>query len=353
MQFGYDVAGFELGLATQCENPRETSPSHQLMDRISRILPRHAVAVGIALGMLMIARGSVGATTDPVALARTALSAASAARVSAETRLSELSVQQQRGAQDLASRSLDAKDVLTELTAARAAARTQLLDAYIEGGNLERLSTMLGSAGPTAASLRTSLLLSGAQDAANAAEAYETLKRHNDPALVALAESADTLQRQVDTATSDVAQASAYEADAERQLADALDQQSADNAAAAAAASRTTTTTTTTKPPSLRASVRPAVAGSVVAISIADPGPLGSDAGWAKLRECESHGNYRAVSASGRYRGAYQFAMSTWSSTGGVGDPIDAAPAEQDLRARILYQRSGARSWPNCGVHLR
>ena len=122
------------------------------MDRTSRTLPRNAVAVGVAFGILMLARGSVGATTDPVALARTALSSASAARAAAETRLDELTIEQQRGGRDLASRSLDAKDVLAELIAARSEERTHLLAAYIEGGSVERLSTMLGSAGPTAAS---------------------------------------------------------------------------------------------------------------------------------------------------------------------------------------------------------
>jgi hypothetical protein len=71
-----------------------------------------------------------------------------------------------------------------------------------------------------------------------------------------------------------------------------------------------------------------------------------------KLVECESGGDYSIVSATGRYRGAYQFDQSTWESVGGTGDPAAATPAEQDLRARILYERRGARAWPNCGRYL-
>ena len=74
---------------------------------------------------------------------------------------------------------------------------------------------------------------------------------------------------------------------------------------------------------------------------------------WEALRFCESSDNYRAVSPSGRYRGAYQFDLPTWQTTGGTGDPAAAPPAEQDARARELYARRGHQPWPVCGRHLR
>jgi len=80
------------------------------------------------------------------------------------------------------------------------------------------------------------------------------------------------------------------------------------------------------------------------------PGSLAE--GWARLRSCESSGNYRALSPGGLYRGAYQFDLRTWEAVGGTGDPIDAAPAEQDLRAQILYDRRGRQPWPSCGRFL-
>jgi uncharacterized protein YabE (DUF348 family) len=73
---------------------------------------------------------------------------------------------------------------------------------------------------------------------------------------------------------------------------------------------------------------------------------------WAALARCESGGNPRAVSSSGAYRGLYQFSMSTWRGVGGTGDPIDASPAEQTYRAKILYSRSGRSPWPVCGKYL-
>lgn len=75
----------------------------------------------------------------------------------------------------------------------------------------------------------------------------------------------------------------------------------------------------------------------------------------ASLRACESGGNYRAVSSSGRYRGAYQFDQRTWNSVASrhhsllVGlDPAAAHPAQQDLMARALWSERGNQPWPNC-----
>jgi len=72
---------------------------------------------------------------------------------------------------------------------------------------------------------------------------------------------------------------------------------------------------------------------------------------WAALAQCESGGNPRAVNSAGYY-GLYQFALSTWYSVGGTGNPIDASPEEQTYRAQVLYSRSGAGQWPVCGPLL-
>ena len=81
-----------------------------------------------------------------------------------------------------------------------------------------------------------------------------------------------------------------------------------------------------------------------------------SDDTLAHLRACESHGNYQAVSASGSFRGAYQFARGTWNHTAsqvlpgysGI-DPIAAPPYVQDAMARALWKQTGPSSWPVCG----
>jgi hypothetical protein len=67
------------------------------------------------------------------------------------------------------------------------------------------------------------------------------------------------------------------------------------------------------------------------------------------IAQCESHGNPRAISSSGTYRGKYQFSFTTWAAVGGKGDPAAASETEQDRRAAILYRKAGAGQWPVCG----
>jgi len=81
-----------------------------------------------------------------------------------------------------------------------------------------------------------------------------------------------------------------------------------------------------------------------------------SDERLARLRNCESHGNYTAVSRSGTYRGAYQFSQKSWNNVAASFlpamvniDPIAAPDFIQDAAARALWLTSGRRSWPVCG----
>lgn len=67
------------------------------------------------------------------------------------------------------------------------------------------------------------------------------------------------------------------------------------------------------------------------------------------IAQCESHGNPRAISPGGTYRGKYQFSFSTWASVGGEGDPAAASETEQDRRAAVLYRTGGPGHWPVCG----
>jgi peptidoglycan hydrolase-like protein with peptidoglycan-binding domain len=67
-----------------------------------------------------------------------------------------------------------------------------------------------------------------------------------------------------------------------------------------------------------------------------------------RIAECESGGDLTALSRTGRYRGKYQFEMSTWREMGGEGDPVEASEWEQDRIALRLYRRAGTKPWPNC-----
>lgn len=65
-----------------------------------------------------------------------------------------------------------------------------------------------------------------------------------------------------------------------------------------------------------------------------------------RIRMRESGGNY-AINTGNGYYGAYQFSLSTWRGVGGAGLPSEASPAEQDMRAQMLYDRRGCSPWPN------
>lgn len=80
---------------------------------------------------------------------------------------------------------------------------------------------------------------------------------------------------------------------------------------------------------------------------------------WNALRRCESTHNYRAISPSGLYRGAYQFSQQTWDWVASIHwpflvgiDPIDADPGWQDVMAYTLYAMRGWDQWPICGKNL-
>ena len=69
----------------------------------------------------------------------------------------------------------------------------------------------------------------------------------------------------------------------------------------------------------------------------------------AKIAACESSGNPAAVSASGQYRGKYQFSRETWREYGGTGDPAAAPESVQDSIAAKLLAARGTQPWPVCG----
>jgi hypothetical protein len=70
---------------------------------------------------------------------------------------------------------------------------------------------------------------------------------------------------------------------------------------------------------------------------------------------CESSGNPNATEDPGGnggplgHYGLFQFDIPTWESVGGHGDPRDASPEEQWMRAYMLYQRRGWQPWECAG----
>lgn len=70
---------------------------------------------------------------------------------------------------------------------------------------------------------------------------------------------------------------------------------------------------------------------------------------WDSLAYCESTNVPTAVnaypSAGLPTYGLFQFDLPTWQSVGGSGNPIDATPEEQIMRAKLLYQSRGLEPW--------
>ena len=294
-------------------------------------------ALLLALGLVgapVAVSAVAGADATPRSASATGLehdlAVTTADRRAAEQRLDSLLTRERALTSELKSSSVDSAEIATQMAEARRRARSRAVDAYISGGAAEKLAAVLQSAGPTEASARTAILSNGVETAADAAEQFDRLRHQNDPRLAALAAEFDALARQLDGARGDVAQASAQEADAERAL-------------------RAARSTPKPIPKVVRA--RASSGQAVASPTVAAPPIDGAD-GWAVLRKCESGGDYSTVSGSGRYRGAYQFNQATWESVGGLGDPALASPAEQDLRARMLFESRGAKAWPHCGRSL-
>jgi hypothetical protein len=108
-----------------------------------------------------------------------------------------------------------------------------------------------------------------------------------------------------------------------------------------------------TKAPATRNTASSTAPSGPAASSTPRGGTAGADnLNWPALARCESGGNPRALSPGGRYRGLYQFSITTWRGIGGSGDPIDNSAEEQTYRAKLLYLRSGAGQWPSCGRRL-
>ncbi|MEP6560179.1 MAG: ubiquitin-like domain-containing protein [Nakamurella sp.] len=69
---------------------------------------------------------------------------------------------------------------------------------------------------------------------------------------------------------------------------------------------------------------------------------------WDGLAYCESTNNPHAVNNPSGYLstyGLFQFDLPTWASVGGSGNPGDAGPEEQLVRAKLLYQSRGLEPW--------
>jgi hypothetical protein len=305
--------------------------------------------------------------------AQAALQQARTTRSEAERRLAVLTAEQAALVEQVRRLDEGAAVITDELAAARREVREFAIAAYIDGGQSRLIAASLDPADSAALAWRSQLLGGQVVDAADAADRYRVLQEVNDPERIDAAARLDQLNATLEQAQSDALQAAALERDAEHVLADAEAEAEAEARAATERARRADEARKAeqaeqaARAEQVEQARRRAVAAPPAAAPVApspaapapSPVPAPSSSGiaganqaeqalLAKIRWCESRGDYQAVSSSGRYRGAYQFDQRTWGSVGGNGDPAAAPPPEQDARALQLLRTRGPRAWPNC-----
>jgi hypothetical protein len=219
------------------------------------------------------------------------------------------------------------RDLTARVESARRRMRVLAVETYVAGGPISSMQYLIDAADAGDLTWRRYMLRASVDTTREAAAAYDESLDGVSDELVALALAADRAAAELETARADAATAATAVADAELALLAARHEED----------HRT---------------------GRIVVRSGDDGGPRPEESGnaagpaWEKLRFCESGGNYAIADSSGMFRGAYQFAISTWAGLGGNGDAADAPPSEQDYRAQVLYDALGAKPWPVCGRFL-
>lgn len=285
------------------------------------------VVPGVPAPWLLVpgVRSGPGALAVPVAEA--ALADADAALASLDDRAADLAGERAALAEERDRLDGEARRRTDALAASRTRAREAAVAAYIAGGTPELPELLFVAVDPLEAAERQ-VLLDSTADAARRAVADDAAARADaDAALVDLAGRVDAVDAWAGVLAEERAPAE------QRRVLAVADLEAARHEA------------------DLRA-------GRIVVRSGDDGGPTPAEsgnahgAGWDGLRRCESGANYAIADATGTYRGAYQFDLQTWRGMGGQGDPAEAPPAEQDLRAELLFRQRGAQPWPICGANL-
>ena len=310
-----------------------------------------AVAASVLVGFAAPVGSEPLAGADPVAVGRQKVAAAAAARQRAESRLAQ--VVSRRTALEQRSRELDGADAASTeaLAGARRRVRELAVAAFIDGGRTELLQASLTPDEAAVVAWRVGMVSGGADTVSDAVDHFEALRSANDPEQEQVASELDAVRSEEEQARSDLVQSSAAERDATAAL-DASRREQAAARAARASSAAVAPTPRAPAAPGRRSTARPSPSSSSAAgLGVRSSGgaPTAEEAAFlARVRQCESRGNYQIVSSTGRYRGAYQFSVETWRGVGGSGDPAAASPAEQDARALALLRLQGKRAWPVC-----
>lgn len=283
--------------------------------------------------------------------AEKALAEASANADSVESHLDRLEVNLASAEESLEELTGQGEALAARLVSTEAQVREYVVSSYVNGGEPPVLALVADVDGFAELSWRDEVLATAAEQRRHDFSLVAELRSAVGTEQAAAASHVESLQSQSIDARNDLIQATAHEREAEdaldlarrqKMLRVAVEQQARAEAERQRALGET----------------RSAASGASGEPSGAVPAPgatgIAGDptqkelAVLAKIRRCESRGNYSIVSASGKYRGAYQFDRRTWAGVGGSGDPAAAPPYEQDYRALMLYRSRGGGPWPNC-----
>lgn len=317
-----------------------------------------AVAAVCVLCQLAPSASAADAPSDRVSAAQRALVEATSLREQAEARseqlsgsVAQLTAESSRlGEQDTA--------LTSELVTSRQRLRDYAVAAYIDGGQSAIFRASLSWEKASALSWQSTISIGQSSSANQAAKRFEALKATTAPVRASLAEQLEAAASELVFAQFDAIQAAAFERDAEAELAAAQRQQEQAKAAAAAAQAAADAASAAAQQTQENLRQSPTGGSEIPQDPLSPPAEnfalMGNpsaqeSATLARIRRCESRGNYSILSASGRYRGAYQFDFTTWRGVGGSGDPAAASPPEQDYRALLLLRLRGTRPWPICG----
>jgi hypothetical protein len=257
---------------------------------------------------------TLGAAKEALAAEELKLDRLGVQKARAEATVVELEVERDRLELEVQRLDADAAAYHRELQEARREARLATVEVYVSGNRRVAAIDPDGSAD----ALWEEAILSGrADDGIEAAVRYDELRTRAEDAVVTLADEADRVEARMLQAETDIDRAIRSMAVTRQNIAD------------------------------IREEITILEIVAQYGTGRADASP----SGWAALRNCESHGNYATNTGNGFY-GAYQFDLQTWRSMGGSGLPSDASPAEQDARAKALFQTRGASPWPVCGRFL-
>jgi hypothetical protein len=283
--------------------------------------------LGGAALVALVAGSVAGAVPAPSSPVNQALTVAEASRqvdvavqrvATADARLAELVVERAQIDAEHSRLSQRQQEFARQLEVARRDVRQLAVTAYVAGGPAGSAGQLLQSHELNDLAWRAGLIDGQTDRTVEAARRYATLLAGADTAVRELVHRVDQNQDKIEQANLERFNAGVQQKEAEQLLSEA------------------------------RAKAAISALGGVSYSVVDDTGA----SAWQRLRACESGGNYRAISPSGKYRGAYQFDQRTWESMGGVGDPADASAAEQDQLAMELYARRGKSPWPVCGRFL-